>query len=56
MEVLLRDEPIPIRQRKSNIPDAVAKVIDRALLSDTSQRYQDASAMKTALQKALRSK
>lgn len=56
MEVLLRDEAIPIRQRKSNIPGAVAEVIDRALLSDTSQRYQDASALKTALQKALRSK
>ena len=56
MEVLLRDEAIPVRQRKANIPGAVADVIDRALLSDTSQRYQDASAMKTALQKALRSK
>ena len=56
MEVLLRDEATPIRRRAASIPKAVADVIDRALLSDTSKRYQDAAEMKTALQKALRSK
>lgn len=53
IEVLLRDEAVPIRQRESSIPQPLAEVIDRALLWDTDKRYQDATEMKAALQRAL---
>lgn len=56
MEVILRDEAIPIRQRDASVPKPLADVIDRALLSDTMKRYQDASEMRIALQQALRKK
>lgn len=56
MEVILRDEAIPIRQRDASIPKPLADVIDKSLLSNTSERYQDASEMKNALQQALRKK
>jgi len=56
MEVILRDEATPIRQRDAGIPKPLAEVIDRALLSDTTKRYQDASEMRSALQQSLRKK
>jgi serine/threonine-protein kinase len=56
MEVILRDEAIPIRKRDPSIPKPLAEVIDRALLSNTTKRYQDASEMRRALQQALRKK
>lgn len=56
IEVILRDEPVPVRQRDAGIPPPLAEVIDRALLGDTAQRYQDAVEMKAALQRVLRAK
>lgn len=53
LEVILREEPTPIRKQDPKIPRGVAGVIDRALATDTSERYQDATEMKAALEKAL---
>jgi serine/threonine-protein kinase len=54
MEVILQDEPVPIRRRDRTIPPAVAEVIDRALGVDCQRRYQAASELKDALRQAIR--
>lgn len=54
IEIILKDDIIPIRRRDASIPPAVAQVIDRALTSDLRRRYQNAGEMYTALAAALR--
>ena len=47
------DQPtVPIRQRLPEIPAQVAEIIDRSLAKDPAQRWQSASAMRTALMHA----
>lgn len=53
LDVILRDEIIPIRQRDSHIPLPLAKVIDRSLTSNLNERYQNAGEMRDAFAKAL---
>ena len=53
MEVVLREEHTPVRQRMPDLPPAVARVIDKALALEATDRYQDASEMCAALKKAL---
>jgi serine/threonine-protein kinase len=53
MEIVLHAPVIPIRQRNSAIPAAVATVIDKALDDNIAKRYADAGQMLAALQKAL---
>lgn len=52
MEVILRDDPVPLGARDPGIPAAVAAVIDRALSTDTGKRYQTAAEMRVALESA----
>jgi serine/threonine-protein kinase len=48
------DQPtIPLAQRAPHLPLRVCEVIDRALLKDPAQRWQSASAMRTALTHAI---
>jgi serine/threonine-protein kinase len=54
MEVVLRDDPVPLGQRDASIPKAVAKVIDRSLATDPAQRHSSAAEMKDALRQALK--
>ena len=44
---------VPIRQRDPGVPKKFADVVDRALLNDPMQRYQDAGEMRRALENAL---
>lgn len=53
MEVVLRDEVVPIRRRSATIPPKVAEVIDRALANDPKSRYPTAAEMKAALERVL---
>ncbi len=53
LDMIMRNEIIPIRQRDSHIPMAVAKVIDTALSANVSNRYQNAAEMRDAFAKAL---
>jgi serine/threonine protein kinase len=53
VEVILHDEPIPVRRRDSNIPVKVATVLDRALSTDTSRRFQTAAELRTAFVQAM---
>ncbi len=52
-EVILSAKPVPIRDRKSDIPSHIAQIIDRALEIDTTKRYQNAGEMLVAMKKAL---
>jgi eukaryotic-like serine/threonine-protein kinase len=47
---ILDSEPVPIRERHAEIPKTVACMIDRALASSPSRRFQSAAEMKTHLQ------
>ncbi|MGB8344467.1 MAG: FHA domain-containing serine/threonine-protein kinase [Ktedonobacteraceae bacterium] len=53
IDIILKDDIIPIRRRDASIPPTVAQVIDRALTSDLRCRYQDAGEMYAALAAAL---
>jgi len=53
MELILRGQPVPIRQRDRGIPPAVAEVVDHALAVDTQTRYQTAGEMLQALTRVL---
>jgi pSer/pThr/pTyr-binding forkhead associated (FHA) protein len=53
MEVVLRKEHVPIRQRDSGLPPALARVIDTSLAIETADRYQDAGKMHQALKQVL---
>jgi serine/threonine-protein kinase len=44
------DQPaVPLRERMPDLPPQLGEIIDRALLKDPAQRWQSASAMRTAL-------
>jgi serine/threonine protein kinase len=51
--VILKGAVVPIRKRIPRIPRSVAEVIDRALVVDTKDRYQDAAELRRALEKVL---
>ncbi|HTU23769.1 MAG TPA: serine/threonine-protein kinase, partial [Pirellulales bacterium] len=54
MEVVLRDEAVPIRQVDPAIPPPLAAVIDRALAADGAARFPAAGAMREAFDQAIR--
>ncbi|HEU5383823.1 MAG TPA: serine/threonine protein kinase, partial [Ktedonobacteraceae bacterium] len=53
-QVVLEGQSVPIRERDARIPLPVAEVIDRSLLLNPADRYQNASEMLEALTRALR--
>ena len=53
LEVILRDKPIPIRDRTAQIPTPLAEVIDRGLAIDLDRRYGSAAEMRHALRSVL---
>lgn len=46
---ICEDEPVPIRQHRPDVPEALAEVIHRALAKDPAQRYATAEEMRQAL-------
>ena len=46
---VLRNKPIPIRQRDANIPQKLAEVIDLALIEEPEIYFKSAKAFKEAL-------
>jgi serine/threonine-protein kinase len=46
---LLHDDPVPIQQRRPNLPDALADAIHRALARDSADRFPDARTFRRAL-------
>jgi serine/threonine-protein kinase len=53
IKAIFEQPPIPLQQKLPDIPLAVAQIIDRALYKDPAQRWQSATAMRTALRNAL---
>ncbi len=51
--IILTLEPIPIRQRKPDIPMKLAAVVDKAIKKDIPARFQSAAECRQALQDAL---
>ena len=51
--VVLKARPVPIRQRKSSIPEKLARVIDKALIDDPEIIFQSAAELKQAIIEAL---
>lgn len=50
--IILNEEPIPIRQRDTSIPERLAAVVDRAVKKDHTQRFQTAAEFRGALRAA----
>ncbi len=48
--MLLNDDPVPIRNRRKDIPAALAKVIHRALTREPEGRFADVAEMRQALE------
>jgi serine/threonine-protein kinase len=51
--IILSEEPIPIRERKAEIPKKLAKVVDKAIQKEIPARFQSAAEFRAALQEAL---
>ncbi len=49
IRMLMEESPIPIRDRRSDIPEGLAAVISRCLSRDPKERYPDAATMRNAL-------
>ena len=53
IRMLLEEPPIPIRDRRPDVPKALAAVIEKCLARDPKDRYPDAASMRKALQAVL---
>ncbi len=51
--VALNNEPIPIRKRAAEVPAALARVIDKALIDKPTLRFKSAGKLKRAIKAAL---
>ena len=49
IRMLLEESPIPIRDRRPDVPQALAEVIRKCLARDPKERYPDAASMRQAL-------
>jgi serine/threonine-protein kinase len=47
--VILLDDPVPIRDRRADLPEALAGVVHRALARDPVGRFADVRAFRQAL-------
>jgi len=47
---IIQREPVPVRNRRGDIPEAIARVIDRAVQKDPRARYATAGEMRQALE------
>lgn len=47
--MILQDDPVPLRSRRADLPEALAAVIHRALAREPGERFPDAAALRQAL-------
>jgi serine/threonine-protein kinase len=47
--MILLDNPVPIRERRPDLPEDLAQVIHRALARDPAERFPDVAAFREAL-------
>ena len=51
--MILQQDPIPIEQRRTDLPPKLIAALRRALARDPAQRFPDAAAFRMALQQAI---
>jgi serine/threonine-protein kinase len=49
LDRILEEDPVPIRRRRGDLPEALAEVIHRALAREPAQRYPDVAGFREAL-------
>jgi serine/threonine-protein kinase len=49
IRMLLEESPIPIRERRPDVPRGLADVISKCLARDPKERYPDAATMRSAI-------
>jgi serine/threonine-protein kinase len=49
LALILNEEPVPIVQRRADVPAKLAEVIHKALARDPAQRFPDVAAFRRAL-------
>jgi hypothetical protein len=54
LRMILEEEPVPIQERRGDIPDRVADVIHIALAREAMDRFADVKSFRRALLKAVR--
>ena len=47
--MILRNDPVPIQDRRADVPDEVAEVIHRSLARSQHDRFADARSMQQSL-------
>lgn len=50
----VRETPIPVRERNPQVPEDYARIVERAMAKDVSERYQSATELRDDLQRFLR--
>jgi len=53
VNIIISEEPVPIRKRDPAIPHKLAEVVDRAVRKDPKARFQSAGEFRSALQQAM---
>ena len=46
---ILQQDPVPLRQRRPDVPEALAAVVQRALTRRAEDRFPDVTALRAAL-------
>lgn len=54
VEIILEEPPIPILERNKDIPEGLAKVVDKAVVKNVGKRFQTAAEFRAALVQAAR--
>ena len=54
--IIIEENPIPILQRKPDLPKPLAKLIDRCLVKKPERRFDDAKELKEAIEKVKNNK
>jgi serine/threonine-protein kinase len=49
LSIVLQEEPVPVRQRRPDLPEELSAVIHRALAKDAARRYPDVRALRAEL-------
>ena len=49
LAMILQEDPVPIRERRAEVPKALADVMQRALARDPPRRFVDVGALRNAL-------
>ncbi len=52
LQSIVRDEPIPLRELREQIPDAVVVIVERLLKKDPRERFQSAGELLSALRQS----